>query len=68
MLSVPSGCYVVDYEERYAQIVTRLTRVRGALTDEQFNKLVADVIRMQARFDEIHRSMVGRLLPPKPDS
>jgi hypothetical protein len=53
---------VADHEERYAETVARLSRVRGTMTDDQFDRLVADVIRMQARFIEINRNRVH--LPP----
>lgn len=49
--------------EYKTNVRARLTRVRGALTDEQFEKLIADVVRTAERFVAIERSL-GASSPP----
>ena len=39
--------------ERRADLVARLTRVRGQMTDTEFERLVASAERTAARFAEI---------------
>jgi hypothetical protein len=46
-----------------AAVHARLTRVRGALTDEQFDRLIAAVLQTQIRFQEIEQ---GESREPKP--
>ena len=42
--------------EYKTSVRARLTRVRGALTDEQFETLIVDVVRTAERFVAIERS------------
>ena len=48
-----------DLEARRAElkatIESRLAKVRGALTDAQFDQLIADVVRTAERFAEIEK-------------
>ena len=43
--------------EYKAGVRARLARVRGALTDEEFERLVADVVRTAERFVAIERGL-----------
>jgi hypothetical protein len=43
--------------EYKTSVRARLTRVRGALTDEEFERLIADVVRTAERFVAIERSL-----------
>jgi hypothetical protein len=40
-------------EQLRAALAARLERVRGAMSDEEFSRLVDDVIRTTQRFEEI---------------
>jgi hypothetical protein len=40
-------------EQLRAALATRLERVRGAMSDEEFSQLIDDVIRTTQRFEEI---------------
>jgi hypothetical protein len=59
-LSFPTKAPVPDsVPNRISDIHDRLSRVRGTLTDEEFDKLVADVIRTRERFLQIERAAHG---------
>ena len=53
--------------ERRAELVARLTRVRGQMTDTEFEKLVASVERTAARFAEIDAAPYKLQLDPPPE-
>jgi hypothetical protein len=53
--------------ERRAELVARLTRVRGQMTDTEFERLVASVERTTARFAEIDAGPHKLQLDPPPE-
>ena len=47
-------------------IAARLAKVRGQMTDAEFGRLLAEVVRTAERFAEIDAKPVGRLTPTVP--